>query len=253
MFLDNPLLSDLSKKSLISIKISFEDEGLDFVDALFMKTYCDKNNIKLCLKLGGAEAIRDIKDANKLGAQKIIAPMIESDFALEKYIKAAETFYQVENGEIGINIESIYGYNNFAKIMNSKYFQKLDSITIGRGDLVESLSMNRTSGSVDSDQILEICRIILSGAKQNNLHTYIGGAMTKNSEKFCLALIDNNLLDYFETRNTIFSKNALEYYSFSDLMEASKILEYSFLLEKQKYYTYLANQDIARINKTKNN
>jgi hypothetical protein len=253
MLADNKILSDLSEKSLLAIKISFEDEGLDFIDALFMKTYCDINKIKLCLKLGGAEAIRDIKDANKLNAQKIIAPMIESDFALEKYIKSAEIFYHVPDGEIGINIESVSGYNNLNRILSSKYCEKLDSITIGRGDLVESLSLNRNNGSVDSGQILEICQAILSGARKCNLHTYIGGAMTKNSEHFCLSLINDNLLDYFETRNTIFSKDALKYYSFSDLIEASKTLEYSFLLKKQKYYSSLANQDITRINKIKNN
>lgn len=249
---NNTTINDAINKRLISIKISFEDEGLDFTDCLFMKSYCDKYNIKLYLKLGGAEAIRDIKDANKLGITKIIAPMIESDFALEKYVKAAESHYTVQDGGLGLNIESITGYRNLKTMFDNKFSNSLDSITIGRGDLAESLCLNRYDGGVDSKQIYELCIDILNQAKAKGLSTYIGGSMSAKSEQFCLSLIENNLLDNFETRNVIFHRDTLKYYTFSDLIKGAKELEYNFLIAKQKYYTQLANQDLKRINQSLN-
>ena len=64
--LNNSVILHLATNNLVSIKTSFEDEGADFVEVLFLKTFCDRNNIPLILKIGGGEAIRDIKDANKM-------------------------------------------------------------------------------------------------------------------------------------------------------------------------------------------
>ena len=44
--------------------------SLSFPYLLFLKTFCDRNSIPLVLKISGGEAIRDIKDANKLQIKK---------------------------------------------------------------------------------------------------------------------------------------------------------------------------------------
>ena len=87
----------------MGIKVSFEDEGADFMDVIFLKAFCDKNKIPITLKIAGAEAVRDIKDASKLQVRKLVAPMIESVFALEKFIKSADKYYTIDGGKICIN------------------------------------------------------------------------------------------------------------------------------------------------------
>ena len=51
------------------------------------------HGVPLYLKIGGAEAIRDIKDALELGVDGLVAPMIESSFGLVKFLNACRLIY----------------------------------------------------------------------------------------------------------------------------------------------------------------
>lgn len=247
--LNNSVILHLATNNLVSIKTSFEDEGADFVEVLFLKTFCDRNNIPLILKIGGGEAIRDIKDANKMQIGKLVAPMLESKFALEKFIQSCDKYYDVDNGELAINVESKTCYENLQDISLSPYFSQLSSITVGRGDLVQSMELDRYNGAVDSNEVLDIARNVFTLARNNNMGCTLGGSMTSSSEKFVITLIEEGLLDKFETRNIIFNKKALNYYSFSQLIKAALDFELNYLKSKRDYYDSLYNQDITRINK----
>jgi 4-hydroxy-2-oxoheptanedioate aldolase len=247
--LNNSVILHLATNNLVSIKTSFEDEGADFVEVLFLKTFCDRNNIPLILKIGGGEAIRDIKDANKMQIGKLVAPMLESKFALEKFIQSCDKYYDVDNGELAINVESKTCYENLQDISLSPYFSQLSSITVGRGDLVQSMELDRYNGAVDSNEVLDIARNVFTLARNNNMGCTLGGSMTSSSENFVITLIEEGLLDKFETRNVIFNKKALNYYSFSQLIKAALDFELNYLKSKRDYYDSLYNQDITRINK----
>jgi hypothetical protein len=247
--LNNSVILHLATNNLVSIKTSFEDEGADFVEVLFLKTFCDRNNIPLILKIGGGEAIRDIKDANKMQIGKLVAPMLESKFALEKFIQSCDKYYDVDNSELAINVESKTCYENLQDISLSSYFSQLSSITVGRGDLVQSMELDRYNGAVDSNEVLDIARNVFTLARNNNMGCTLGGSMTSSSEKFVITLIEEGLLDKFETRNVIFNKKALNYYSFSQLIKAALDFELNYLKSKRDYYDSLYNQDITRINK----
>lgn len=249
--LNNEVILNLAKKGFVSIKSSFEDEGADFVEVLFLKTFCDRNNIPLILKIGGGEAIRDIKDANKMQITKLVAPMLESKFALEKFVQSCDKFYTVANGELAINVESKTCYDAIDEISESSYFNSLSSITVGRGDLVQSMELDRYNGSVDSDEVLNVCRNVFKIARNKGKSCTLGGSMTVGSKKFVQTLIDEGLLDKFETRNVVFSKYALSYYKFNELIEAALDFELNYLKSKRDYYEGLYNQDILRINKLK--
>jgi hypothetical protein len=250
--LNNDIISFLTEKHLVSIKTSFEDEGADFIEVLFLKTFCDRNSIPLVLKISGGEAIRDIKDANKLQIKKLVAPMLESKFALEKYIQSCYKHYTVPNHELSINIESKVCYDNIKTISSSPLFTKLSSITVGRGDLVQSMELDRYNGSVDSELVLNMSRDVFKIARENNLGCTLGGSMTVSSKDFVLTLINEGLLDKFETRNVIFDKMALQYYDFSTLIQTALDFELNYLKSKRDYYDTLYNQDVNRINKLSN-
>jgi 4-hydroxy-2-oxoheptanedioate aldolase len=251
--LENDIINDLIDKKLIGIKTSFEDEGADFVDVLFLKTFCDRNNIPLTLKISGGEAIRDIKDANKLYISKIVAPMLESKFALEKFVQSSDKFYTVENKKLSMNVESKTCYDNIEDIFSSKYITSLSSITVGRGDLVQSFDYDRYNGSVDSDFVFDICVNVFTKSREKGLGCTLGGSMTTDSKTFVTKLIEMNLLDNFETRNVILSKYALNHYRFEDLIDSALIFELNYLKGKREYYNNLYSQDIARINKLSKN
>ena len=62
------ILTDLvDNNGVIGIKTSFEDEGATFNEVIRLKEICNQTNTKLNLKIGGPEAIRDIKDSTIIG------------------------------------------------------------------------------------------------------------------------------------------------------------------------------------------
>ena len=81
-------LMSLKESGVVGIKQSFEDEGVILEDVLKIKRLCDKLDLKLNVKIGGCEAISDINNCLSLEASGIVAPMIESEFALEKFVES---------------------------------------------------------------------------------------------------------------------------------------------------------------------
>ena len=79
----------IENDGLIGIKTSFEDEGALFNETVRLKEVCNQAKTKLTLKIGGPEAIRDIKDAMIIGVKGMVAPMVESELGLKKFVLAA--------------------------------------------------------------------------------------------------------------------------------------------------------------------
>ena len=48
---NNKLFNELSSKNLVGIKVSFEDEGLDFIDVLNIKKFYSRQKLKFPLVL----------------------------------------------------------------------------------------------------------------------------------------------------------------------------------------------------------
>jgi hypothetical protein len=57
----------------------------------------------LYLKIGGVEALRDIKDALDLGVDGLIAPMVESPFGVVKFVSAVESVFSLRKIHKSIN------------------------------------------------------------------------------------------------------------------------------------------------------
>ena len=242
----------LAAKKKVAIKVSFEDEGLDFIDVLTIKKFTLTHNIDLLLKVAGAEAKRDFKDANKIGVNKIVAPMIESEFAFKKYINSAKQIIKDEKTSFGFNMESKQCFENIDKILATDEAKILKSITVGRGDLAESFGFDRYQGGVNSNEIFEITKNTFEKGKLKNLSCYLGGSMNRDSAPFCNDLIKLNLLDSFETRNMVFSVNALNEFSFEELIDLAFQFEVEKMNSRRSYYETLYNEDATRLNRLKN-
>ena len=70
------------------LKVEFEAEGATSAEASLLATLADEANLELVVKVGGCEAVRDIRETLQLGAESVVAPMIESPFAASKFVRA---------------------------------------------------------------------------------------------------------------------------------------------------------------------
>jgi uncharacterized protein YjaG (DUF416 family) len=78
------ILNDLRENyNVIGVKCEFESEGTRLEEALRLKEVVTKASLELTIKIGGCEALKDMYDARIIGVENIVAPMIESSYALK--------------------------------------------------------------------------------------------------------------------------------------------------------------------------
>jgi 4-hydroxy-2-oxoheptanedioate aldolase len=242
------LLKELVENSgVIGIKTSFEDEGASFNEVIRLKELCNQSGTKLLLKISGAEAKRDLFDSQIIGVKGIVAPMIESAFALDKFVKSAKMILPddiLSNVQLGVNIETFGAYKNYKDILNSDGFHSLYHVTLGRVDFVSSMGKDRSF--VDSNEMYDIAVDIFSQAREKTKKVYLGGAITINSEVFLKNLFAKGLLDKFETRYVMYDP-ALALNDLSNALLNGQKLELNILRNRQSLYRREAEKEQERI------
>ena len=73
--------------NVVEIKTEFESEAARLNEVMRLKDVVEKAGLGLVIKTGGPEAIRDLYDACIVGVTGIVAPMVESAYALKKYLR----------------------------------------------------------------------------------------------------------------------------------------------------------------------
>lgn len=242
------ILSDMVENDgLIGIKTSFEDEGALFDETVRLKQVCNEAKVKVTLKIGGPEAIRDLKDSLIIGVKGVVAPMVETPFALEKFIKSVRTYIPtdvLDTLQININIETITSVNNIKDILSLDSSETLYGVTVGRVDLVSSMGKDRSY--VDSDEIYKYTKQVFTVAKERGFKACLGGAITVDSLPFLKKLHSDGLLDKFETRYAIFDPS-ITLKNLPRALSKGQMFEYEWLMSKSEYYLNMANQDSSRI------
>ena len=242
------ILTDLVENyGLVGVKTSFEDEGASFNEVLRLKEICNQSKTKVTLKIGGPEAIRDIKDSMIIGVKGLVAPMVESEFGLQKFIGAVNANLPAEvvsSLQLNVNIETTTAVSNINKILSNKNAEALYGVTVGRVDLVSS--MNKDRNSVNSDEIYTIAHDVFERTKKIGAKACIGGAVSIDSLDFLKRLHSDKLLDKFETRYAIFDPS-ITLKNLSRALFKAQMFEYEWLTNKMDYYQNQANQDEARI------
>jgi len=195
----NKILSKLKLMGVSAVKQSTEDEGSSFKDILLMRKITKKNKINLNIKIGGCEAKNDIFFCKKAKVDAIVAPMVETVYALKKFIQSASI---KKSNLLFINIETISAVKNLNKMLKSESFEFIDGVVLGRSDLVGSL--NKSKEYVNSKKIFKIVENsfkLIKKKTKKNLIIKMGGSITPKSENFIKTLYRKKLLDYIETRN----------------------------------------------------
>lgn len=203
------ILFDLKENHCaIGVKADFEDEGISFEELAVLKNISEKANLNLSVKIGGCGALNDIKESYEIGAQTVVAPMIESSYAVKKYINTIDMVFnesEKKDTKFLINIETPNGLKNLNEILNSESAKFLDGIVLGRTDLTESMALN--TYDVDSDIILKIATDTALKIKEHSKEFIVGGGVSPISVKFFNKLGNN--LDKYETRKIIFDSKSI--------------------------------------------
>ena len=240
------LLLDLKKNyNVTGVKAEFEAEGTRLDEAMRLKDIVSQAGLSLNIKIGGCEAIKDMLDAISLGAQRIIAPMVETPYALQKFIRAAQLVYgeRLENIELLINVETMSTYHNFDAMLEVPEIKFLNGIVIGRVDFVGSTGWGREA--VNSDKMLQCCLELCAKAKAKGLSIVIGGGVSVDSLAF-FKQIPKGHLDRFETRKIVFQCPEAIHNPEIAFIKAVEF-ELMWLKNKCNHYSAIAKEDEERI------
>lgn len=244
----NTLIDLKENHHVIGIKAEFEAEGTRLEEALRLKEVVTKAGLDLTIKIGGCEAIKDMYDARTIGVSGIVAPMIETAYAMKKYVQATKfVFPEEERQDVKflINIETITGYKNLDEMINSPYFKDVDGIVLGRVDMTGSLDLTRDD--VNSKQIFDIAYKMAEKMQNLNKYMIIGGGVSAHSLPFFKDLPPKSLTK-FETRKIIFdAQTALQDPNADKGILKAVGFELMWLKNKREFYGMIFKEDEARL------
>ena len=241
------LLTELREEhNVVGVKAEFEAEGTRIEEAMRLKEVSLKAGLDLTIKIGGCEAIKDMFDAESLGTRYLVGPMIETPYALKKYLAATRLAFdgeQREDMEFLINIETITACRNLDEMLELPEIDQLDGIVLGRVDLTGSMGLNRDAAN--SKQILDVCLEMAAKAKAKGKKVVVGGAVSIHSIPFFHAFPVGHL-DRFETRKVVFGCPAALQNREKSFLKAVEF-EILWLKNKKNYYGVIHREDDARL------
>lgn len=228
-----------------AIKAEFEAEGSTYADLTRLRRLTDKAGVRLFLKIGGVEAMRDIKDSLELGVDGLIAPMVESRFGLKKFMDGYRSIYRDYKIRLAINVETRNSIEELDGILDSAA-GFIDGVTLGRTDL--SASYMDESVTPDCDFMTDMVRAVGRKAKERGLSFTVGG-------NICERTIDGfradpgvvRDMDSIETRKVVLPMERM-IESPEALREALRFEEL-YILSKKELGDLMLEAEMARIAK----
>lgn len=222
-------LLNLKPYGAVGIKQSLEDEGASYKEIKVMRKITRQIGLKLNIKIGGCEAKNDIYFCKDINPDSMVAPMVESPYALKKFLETSKIGKKIP---LLINIETINAIKNLNKMIKNKNFYNLQGIVLGRSDLAGSLGLKKKD--VNSKKIYNLVLKTFKNIKRKNKKFIIkmGGSITKNSLNFIEKLYKQDLLDRVETRNVEIKINKNFFKKFNNLID--KIFEFEIIWLKEK-------------------
>jgi hypothetical protein len=235
------------KFGFLAVKAEFEAEGSRIAELLRLTEITRRVGLNFALKIGGCEAVTDFEQAQLLGANYIIAPMVESPYGLSKYIQMINNYQRRDtqiNCEYFFNVETITAYRQISDILEVAVASGvIAGAVFGRVDFSGSLQLSRAE--VADAKVTAACVDVARKCKEAKLQYVVGGAVEENSLA-CYRQVKQIYLSRFEGRKIVFSSDILS----GDIKGAlACALEFELLWLKNKshYYHGVAEEDKERI------
>jgi hypothetical protein len=235
-----------TEHGVVSVKAEFEAEGTRTDELLRLVDVSRSAGLPLTLKIGGCEAIRDLLEAKQIGVKYIVAPMIETPYALSKYIKAIDMVYSEDernDTEFLFNMETITAYNHRNELAELASGQ-IAGIVFGRVDFSGSMGLGRDG--IESAEVMDKVKEVAKLSKSMDLDLVMGGAISSDALTNVRS-VEEIYLSRFETRKVVFSGHAAANEAIQNGLLNAVHFELLWLMNKRDYYANITREDQVRI------
>jgi len=183
---------------LLSLKAGTEWEDMDYQEIACLQEL-GAGELPLLVKIAGAEAKVDLRHLQAIGVNGILGPMIESEYALEKFVTMVLNHYEKTSQKpfLAINLETIHAYEQLDALLNNRFFEPVDLVVIGRLDL--SLSMH--IDDVDHPKVAKVTQDIVKRVRAKGKDISIGGFVNPASAE---SIKNNFKANRLNTIHTLF-------------------------------------------------
>jgi hypothetical protein len=230
---------------VVAIKAEFEAEGTRPDEFLRLLELARRADLKVALKIGGCEAVSDLLASKVYGVDYIIAPMVETPYALSKFIEAKDKCYgPSDHGtQFLFNLETDTTLRNLDPMVEAAR-GAVDGIVFGRVDFTLSRGMARTA--INERSITEAVLRVAAACAEADLELVVGGSVSTDAIA-ALREVESIRLDRFETRKVIFAGSAIQRASIVAGIRNAVEFELAWLKNKRDYYGTIAAEDEKRI------
>lgn len=229
-----------------AVRSEFEAEGARYDEMVALKMLGNQAGLDFTLKIGGCEAVSDLRHAQSLNASAIIAPMIETPFALLKYHQATQRIFPTSTPRPNfyINIETTTAVQNQEAIIHVAKMAGMKGVVFGRIDFAKSQGLPRQW--VENKTLTQTIKETAQLCQAEGLDFIVGGGIALESIA-ALKEIDSVHLSAFETRKISFAKHILHSDKLAAALDHATFFELEWLKAKQSFYQKIAQEDTDRI------